>query len=262
VNLAAGAITGLSSVVAGTIVLATLLFFTPLLYHLPQTVLAAVIMMAVFNLVNFGAIHHAWAAHRHDGIAAIVTFAATLGFAPHLDTGILTGAALAIVLYLYRTMRPRIVVLGLHPDGTLRDTRMHALPASEHLVALRFDGSLYFANVPYFEDALLEQLALHPQAKSILIVGHGINELDASGEALIRHLFQRLSENGIAMVFSGLKTQVLQVMEHTGLYALIGDSHFFPTEQAALDSISERMRAAAQTKDATTDACYPINKLF
>lgn len=262
VNLAAGAVTSLSSVVAGAIVLVTLLFFTPLLYHLPQAVLAAVIMMAVFNLVNFGAIRHAWAAHRHDGIAAVVTFAATLSFAPHLDTGILTGAALAIVLYLYRTMHPHVVVLGRHPDGTLRDAHSHNLPTSEHMVALRFDGSLYFANVPYFEDALLEQLALHPHAKYILIVGHGINELDASGEALIRHLFQRMSENGITMVFSGLKTQVLQVMEQTGLYALIGAAHFYRTEAAALEGIAEGTRRAAEAADDDKSACYPIHKLL
>lgn len=255
VNLAAGAVTGMSSVVAGALVLLTLLFATPLLYHLPQAVLAAVIMMAVVNLIDFSAMRHAWAAHRHDGVAALVTFVATLGFAPHLDTGILTGAALAIVLYLYRTMRPRVAVLGRHPDGTLRDVHMHHLPTSEHMIALRFDGSLYFANVPYFEDALLEQLAAHPHAKYILIVGHSINELDASGEALIRHLVQRMSENGITMIFIGLKTQVLQVMEKTGLYALIGAAHFYRTEAAALDAIAERRRGGAETKDEDRNAC-------
>ena len=241
VNLAAGAVTGMSSVVSGAIVLVTLLFFTRLLYHLPQAVLAAVIMMAVVNLLNFRAIVHAWAAHRHDGMAALVTFAATLGFAPHLDTGILSGAALAIVLYLYRTMRPRVAILGRHPDGTLRDAHMHNLATSEDIIAIRFDGSLYFANVPYFEDALLEQLAARPQAKFVLIVGHGINELDASGEALIRNLARRMTENGITMVFSGLKTQVLRVMEKTGLYALIGAPHFFRTQEAALDAIAQWM---------------------
>ena len=237
VNLSAGAVTGISSVVAGVLVLITLLFFTPLLYHLPQAALAAVIMMAVVNLVNFRALRQAWAAHRHDGIAAVVTFCATLGFAPHLDTGILTGAALAIVLYLYRTMRPRIAVLGRHPDGTLRDARTHNLRTSEHIIAVRFDGALYFANVPYFEDAIVNQVSQNAKAKYILIVGDGINEIDASGEEVIRHLASRLQESGITMVFSGLKSQVLRVMEKTGLYALIGAQHFFRTEDAALDAI-------------------------
>lgn len=239
VNLAAGAASGMSSVVAGAIVLVTLLLFTPLLYHLPQAALAAIIMLAVFNLVNFPALLHAWKAHRHDGVAAVVTFIATLSFAPHLDTGILVGAALAIVLYLYRTMRPRVAVLGRHPDGTLRDAQLFGLPTSERLIAIRFDGSLFFANVPYFEDVILDQAAKHPQARYILIVGDAINELDASGEEMIRHLARRLQENNVTMVFSGLKRQVLGIMEKTGLYASIGAQNFFRTEDMALEAISQ-----------------------
>lgn len=237
VNLSAGAVTGMSSVITGVIVLMTLLLFTPLLYHLPQAVLAAVIMMAVINLVNFEAIRRAWKAHRHDGIAAAITFLATLGFAPHLDTGILVGAGLAVVLYLYRTMRPRVAILGRHPDGTLRDAVLHNLKTSEHIIVIRFDGSLYFANVPYFEDTILEEAARNPTAKYILVVGDAINEIDSSGEEVVRHLVQRLRENGVTMVFSGLKMQVLQVMENTGLYAEIGARYFFRTEDQALDAI-------------------------
>jgi SulP family sulfate permease len=237
INLDAGAVTGLSSVVSGAVVLLVLLFFTPLLYHLPQAVLAAVIMLAVANLVNFGAFKHAWNAQRHDGIAAIVTFAATLGFAPYLDMGILIGAGLAIVLYLYRTMRPRVAILGRHPDGTLRDARVHNLPTSEHIIVIRFDGSLYFANVPYFEDAILAEAARNPKAKYILVVGDGINEIDGSGEEAIRRLVKQLEETGVILVFSGLKMQVLRVMERTGLYAKIGAQHFFRTEDQALEAI-------------------------
>ena len=239
INLATGAVTGLSSVVAGTIVLVTLLLFTPLLYHLPQAALAAIIMLAVASLVNFKALKHAWQAHRHDGIAALVTFVATLSFAPHLDNGLLAGAALAIVLYLYRTMRPRVAVLGRHTDGTLRDARLFNLPTSENLIAIRFDGSLFFANVPYFEDVILEQTAQHPRARYVLVVGDAINELDASGEEMIRHLVQRLRENGVTMVFSGLKRQVLSVMEQTGLYEHIGAPHFYRTEEHALEAIAQ-----------------------
>ncbi|MFN9491410.1 MAG: SulP family inorganic anion transporter, partial [Betaproteobacteria bacterium] len=242
VNLSAGAVTGLSSVIAGSIVLVTLLLFTPLLYHLPQSALAAIIMLAVANLVNFKAIRHAWQAQRHDGIAAVITFVATLAFAPHLDNGILVGALLAVVLYLYRTMRPRVAVLGRHPDGTLRDARMFRLPTSDKVIIVRFDGSLFFANVPYFEDAILEQAARHPNARYILVVGDAINELDASGEEMIRHLVTRLQENGVTMVFSGLKRQVLSVMESTGLYDRIGAQHFFRTEELALESISRTLQ--------------------
>lgn len=246
VNLSAGAASGMSSVFAWLLVLVTLMFLTPLLYHLPQAVLAAIILMAVINLINFDAIRHAWQAHPHDGFAAVATFIATLGFAPHLDAGILAGAGLAIVLYLYRTMTPRVALLGRHPDGTMRDARLHGLPTRRDIVVIRYDGSLYFANVPYFEDSILEQAANHPYAKFILVVGDGINQLDASGEEVIRHLVERLRENGVTMAFSGLKQQVLDVMRATGLDREIGEHNLFRTEDMALAALEQSTAGQAR----------------
>ncbi|MBZ0131902.1 MAG: STAS domain-containing protein [Rhodocyclaceae bacterium] len=243
VNINAGAITGMSSVFTGLFVLITLLALTPLLYHLPQAVLAAVIIMAVIGLINFTAVKHAWQANRHDGIAAIVTFIATLGFAPHLDNGIMVGAGLAIMLYLLRTMKPRVAILGRHPDGTLRDASVHNLPASEIVTAVRFDGRLYFANVSFFEDAILEAVARNPKAKYLLVVGDGINELDASGEEVMHHLVERLRSSGVNMVFAGFKKQVVDVMRATGLLTVIGETNFYINADRALEAISATVTA-------------------
>jgi SulP family sulfate permease len=242
VNMNAGAKTGMSSVYTAVFVLLTLLFLTPLLYHLPQAVLAAVIIMAVAGLVNIEGIKHAWHANKHDGIASVVTFVATLAFAPHLDNGIMVGAGLALGLYLFRTMKPRVAQLGRFKDGTLRDIKVNpGIPTSEHVVAMRFDGQLYFANVAYFEDTILESLADHPNAKFFLVVGDGINQLDASGEEVIHHLVERLRSVGVELVFSGLKKQVIDVMRATGLFDLITQAHIFATEDQALNAIYERL---------------------
>ncbi len=247
VNASMGATSGLSAVFTVLLVVVTLLFLTPLLYHLPQAVLAAVIIMAVGGLVNIEAIKHAWLAHKHDGAAAIVTFLATALFAPHLDMGILVGAGLAIVLFLLRTMKPRVALLGRYTDGTLRDIKVNPdLPTSEHVMAMRYDGSLYFANVSYFEDAVLEALADHPKAKYVLIVGDAINQLDASGEEVVHHLTDRLKAAGVTLVFSGLKKQVLDVMRNTGLFDVIGQANIFPTENRAITAIYERLGDAAK----------------
>jgi SulP family sulfate permease len=249
VNMNSGAKTGMASVITALFVLLTLLFLTPLLYHLPQAVLAAIIIMAVIGLVNFQAVKHAWQASKHDGIAAVVTFIATLAFAPHLDNGIMVGAGLALGLYLYRTMSPRVAILGRYSDGTLRDLKVNPdLPTSKHVVAIRFDGSLYFANVAYFEDAVLEAVANHPDAKYVLVVGDGINQLDASGEEVIHHLVDRLKGAGITLVFSGLKKQVLDVMRATGLLDAIGQDKVFATEGHAIATIYQQLG-----KDATDD---------
>lgn len=242
VNLNAGARTGMSSVFTGIVVLITLLFLTPLLYHLPQSVLAAVIMMAVIGLINFGAIKHAWKANKHDGIASIVTFIATLAFAPHLDNGILVGAGLAIGLFLFRTMKPRVALLGRYPDGTLRDLQVHpTLPTDERIAIVRFDGQLYFANVSFFEDTILAAVADQPTTKYVLVVGDGINQLDASGEEVLHHLVDRLASNDITILFSGLKRQVIRVMKRTNLWERVGRINIYATEDMALNAIYERM---------------------
>jgi SulP family sulfate permease len=242
VNQNSGAKTGMASVITALFVLITLLFLTPLLYHLPQAVLAAIIIMAVIGLVNFGAVKHAWQASKHDGIAAGVTFISTLAFAPHLDSGIMVGAGLALGLFLYRTMSPRVAILGRYKDGTLRDLRVNPdLPTSKHVVAIRFDGSLYFANVSYFEDAVLEAVSKNPEAKYVLIVGDAINQLDASGEEVVHHLVERLNSTGITLVFSGLKKQVLDVMRATGLFEAIGQDKIFATVDQAIAAIYEQL---------------------
>lgn len=251
VNINAGAQTGMSSVITAAFVLLTLLFLTPLLYHLPQAVLAAVIIMAVIGLINFGAIRHAWQANHHDGIAAVATFVATLAFAPHLDKGIMVGAGLAILLYLYRTMTPRVAILGRFHDGTLRDAKVHNLPASKTVTAVRFDGRLYFANVAYFEDAILEAVASNPEAPYLIVVGDGINELDASGEEVVRHLVERLRAGGVTVLFAGLKKQVIDVMRATGLFDLVGQANIFPTADQAIEAAYAAAAAAGRPRGAT-----------
>ena len=257
VNMNAGALTGMSSVYTGIIVLVTLLFLTPLLYHLPQAVLAAVIMTAVFGLINFKSVKHAWHASRHDGVASVVTFVATLAFAPHLDKGIEIGAGLAILLYLYRTMTPRVAILGRYKDGTLRDVKVNDLETSDQIIAIRYDGSLYFANVSYFEDAILEAVSDKPDAEFILVVGDAINQLDASGEEVLQHLNKRLKENNIQIVFSGLKRQVLMVMRETGLFDEIGVENIFANEDMALEAIYKRLGDTSEFDSANCPLTYP-----
>ena len=235
VNIGAGAITGFASVVTSIIVIVTLLWLTPLLYHLPQATLAAVIMVAVVGLINVKAMKHAWQANKQDGIVAVVSFALTLGFAPHLDKGILIGAGLALIMYLYRTMQPRVALLARHPDGTLRDAEAFGLETCANISVIRFDGSLYFANTSYFEDKVLERVAFRPNLRFMIIIGDGINQIDASGEEMITLLAERLEKAGITLLFTGLKKQVLEVFQRTGLYERLGAQRFFRTDDQALE---------------------------
>jgi SulP family sulfate permease len=244
INLQAGAKTGLASTFNGVFVAVTLLFLTPLLYYLPKAVLAVIILLAVVGLITPAAIKHTWLASRKDGITALITFFATLIFAPHLDKGIMIGAVLAIVMYLYETMQPRVAILGRYHDGTLRDAKINNLPSSDIVTAIRFDGRLYFANVSYFEEAVLNAVADNPEAPYVLVVGDAINGIDASGEEVIHHLVERLNENGIVVLFSGLKKQIHDVMRATGLRDLIGEKRFFATAEEALEAVYSRAEYA------------------
>ena len=240
INLQAGAKTGFAMVFNGIFVAVTLLFLTPYLYHLPKAVLAVIILLAVTSLITPAALKHTWQASRMDGVVAGVTFVVTLLAAPHLDKGIMVGAGLALVLFLYSTMKPRVAILGRYKDGTLRDAKLNNLPASNVVTAIRFDGRLYFANVSYFEDAVLSAVAENPEAPYLLIVSDGINDIDASGEEVIHHLVERLNENGTVVIFAGLKKQVMDVMRATGLWDIIGTGRIFSTADQALEAIYSR----------------------
>lgn len=242
VNHSNGAKTGMSAVFTALLVALSLLVLTPLLYHLPLSVLAAIIIMAVSNLINVKAMLHTWRTHRQDGAVAVTTFIATLAFAPHLDYGILLGAGLAIVVYLLRTMRPRVVILSRHPkDGTLRDARLFNLPESAQIAALRFDGPLYFANVGHLEERVLQATHDHQQARFVLLVGDGITSIDSSGIETLHTLDQRLRENGVTLVLAGIKLQVWEVMQRAGLDQEIGHDNIFRNEDDAILAIYRRI---------------------
>ena len=245
-NLASHARSGASSLIAAGFVLLTLLYFTPLLYHLPKPALAAMIVLAVANLIDFSALRHAWQAGRDDGIAAALTFIATLAFAPNIQNGILTGITFSLGAFIYRRMSPRIALLGIHPDGRLRDAGDHSLPALHRkIAALRFDATLFFANISFFEDAILKMERENPELKHILVVANGINHIDASAVEMLRRLASRLRECGITLSFSSAKRQFMEVIERTGLAAEIGNENFFNSDELALQALFNRLAQSA-----------------
>ncbi len=240
-NLASGAKTGMASVFSALLVLITLLFFTPLLHHLPKPVLAAVIMMAVFSLIDFKSLKDIWRAKKIDGISGLVTFIATLAFAPNIQNGILTGIILSLMLFLLRTMKPRIVILGEDENGVLRSARRHNLPRlSSKVTVIRYDGQLYFANVDYFEQSILYIVSQDPDLKAILVAGEAINGLDASGVEMLKNLLERLEQSGITLAFCNLKAPVLNVIERTDLKKKISPDNIFHTVREGLKVLDER----------------------
>jgi MFS superfamily sulfate permease-like transporter len=227
VNINAGALTGFSSVITVIVVAFTLLFLTPLLYYLPQATLATVIIVAVAGLIRIKPMIHAWQANRHDGIVAVVAFVFTLALAPELEMGILFGMLLSLVLLLFRIMKPRV---------TFPPHRAHLLPADAvaagaiddgRIVRMRFEGSLVFANVAFFEEQLQKLLASTPQLKVLIIDAVSINEVDASGDQMLREYYKRLTESGIYVLFTRVKKPILEMFERSHMHDDVDKDNFY-----------------------------------
>ncbi len=240
VNFASGALTGFSSVVTGLLVALTLLFLTPLLYHLPQATLAAVIIMAVVNLIKVAPIKHAWKVEPHDGVVAVVTFVATLAFAPHLDKGILLGVVLSLGLFLYRTMSPALVEVARDADGTMRDAASHSLKTSDSVAVYRFDGDLYFANTGYLEGKLLNNVAKKPGLKVLILDMESIDQVDSTGEEMLEKLADRLKFAGIEFYIARTKLRVYEAFQRSGLAKHIGEERFFRERKYAINYAKEQ----------------------
>lgn len=237
-NYSVGARSGLSSLVSALMVLLTLLYFTPLLWHLPKPVLAAVILLAVANLLDFSALTRAWKTSRDDGFAATLTFCATLAFAPNIQNGILTGLLLSLALMVYRGMSPRVALLGLHEDGTYRDLERFGLRHPHpQLVILRFDSPLSFVTAATFEDAMLRAARAQPDVRIVLVSAAGINDIDATGLHVLRGLVDRFRSQGQAIAFCGLKKQVIDTMQRDPLWVALEPRAGFRTEQQAVATL-------------------------
>lgn len=240
VGYGANAATGLFAIVSAIFVLLTIMFLTPHMYHLPQAVLAAIVIHAVFGLLDFRSLFAAWKVQKTDAIAGFATFFATLVLAPNLALGVLVGIVAGVILFLIGTVKPRAEIQGQRDDGVLAGISHGLQPVSAQFVVLRFDAALVFMNVAHFEEAVLDALASAPGARAILVLGNGINQLDATGASKVLHLAEELERAGVTLYFSGLTKPVRQAFEAAGLTLALGSDRFFASKYDAVRLLKER----------------------
>lgn len=248
VNLQTGAISGVSGVITGLAVALVLLFFTPLLYYLPQSVLAAIIMMAVIDLINVSGFIHAWQAQWYDGAISIITFISTLVSAPHLDRGIFIGVGLSLLVFLYKSMRPNTASLSLYDDEALHDAVTFCLQECRFMEVVRFDGPLFFANATYLEDQINTHLQTKKELKHIIIYANSINDLDATGEETLSLIVDRARSAGVDISFAGANRRVKAVFRRTHLLSKIGEDHFYSTIDKAISAVHAQTHSANEEK--------------
>lgn len=216
-TLYAGARTGWATVIATGFVLLVLLFLTPALSHVPQAVLAAVVVAAVSSLFKPRTFLALWRIDPVEAVTAAVTLAVTILSAPRIYWGVLTGVLMGLAHFLYLRLHPRIIEVGLHPDGSLRDRHLWNLaPLAPQLYALRMDAELDFASASALERAIVEHLAAHPDVRHVCLFAQPINRVDATGVQTFAQLRRLLAERAITLHISGIKLPVQRVLEKAG----------------------------------------------
>ncbi|MBA2673678.1 SulP family inorganic anion transporter [Ramlibacter sp.] len=217
ITLYSGAKTGWATVSVTCVVLLVLLFFTPALAPVPQAALAAVVVAAVSSLFKPRTLFALRRIDRVEAVIAFTTFGVTLLTAPRIYWGVLTGVVMGLAHFLYNRLHPRIIEIGLHPDGSLRDRHLwHLPPLAPALYALRMDDALDFASATALERAVTEHIAVHPQVRHVCLFAQPINRIDATGVETFAQLRKALQARDIVLHISGIKLPVERVLERAG----------------------------------------------
>jgi SulP family sulfate permease len=253
ITLYAGARTGWATVMCSAVVLLVLLFLTPALYHVPRAVLAAIVVTAVAGLFRPRILLRLWRIDRVEAVTALLTFGVTLLTAPRIYWGVLAGVLMGLAHFLFLRLHPRIIEVGLHPDGSLRDRQLWNLsPLGPEVCAVRMDAELDFASASAFERAIVEYVAAHPEVRHVCLFAQPINRVDATGVEVFAQVRRLLADRGIHLHVSGLKLPVEQVLRRAGLLDEERLMSTYRTDAEALAAL-----AALRVAPAATDGSAP-----
>ncbi len=254
VNEQAGAKTGVASMVSALVVGATLLFLTPLFYYLPQTILAAIIMVAVFGLIDLQYPRELLRDRRDEFALLLLTFVITLLVG--IKEGILLGVLISLLLLVYRTSKPHIAVLG-RIRGTHYFKNIQRFnedtEVCDDVLILRFDGQLYFGNQEYFRNELYRHMSQKgQQLRYVILNAEAINYADSSAVILLKRVIADLKAKGITLMLAGAIGPLRDILYSSGLIHQIGKENLFVSTSEAFDHCrSSSLKSAIEDKVAT-----------
>ncbi len=221
-------------------VLLTLLLFTVVLQPVPQSVLAAIVVAAVVGLIKPRAFVQLYRINRVEAATAVVTFVITWLSAPRLYWGVLAGVLMGLSHFLHTRLHPRIIEVGLHDDGSLRDRHLWQLPPlAPNLYALRMDAELDFAAASSLERDVMEHLARHPNVAHVCLFALPINRIDATGVESLAKLETLLRERGITFHISGMKLPVESVLRRAGCLQAHDGLRLYRTDAEAIQYLRQ-----------------------
>ncbi|OUR76431.1 hypothetical protein A9Q83_14785 [Alphaproteobacteria bacterium 46_93_T64] len=221
VNFSAGANTQLAAIITACLIGLTLAFFTPLFYYVPKAVLAAIILVAILDLVDVKGFIKNLKYDRADGISESVTFVAVLALG--IEKGLTIGILMSLGLHFWRSSRPHIAIVGQVGDTEhFRNILRHKVKTYPHLLALRIDESLFFANASYLENFVLNEVAENSEITDILFICSAVNAIDGSALHTLEMLHDELRDANVELHFAEVKGPVMDRLK---------ESKFFKTHQ-------------------------------
>lgn len=234
VNYDAGARTGMSSVIAALLMLATLLILTPLFYFLPRVTLSVIIVSAIINLIDFSVVPDLWRFSRVETASFFVTFIGV--FVAGIEVGIVGGILVGYTHHIYRTSRPYIAVLG-RVGNTENYVDIRHFPSARLMartLIIRIDESLYFGNIRYLESFLREKIAAYPHATYIVLSFESVNRMDGTALDQLSKLIHEFDAANITILVAALKPQVFRRLRPVQFEAEIGPERFFASIHDAI----------------------------
>jgi len=220
VNYDAGAVTQAASIYAAIGIAFASLYLTPALYFLPKATLAATIIVAVLSIVDLAIVRKTWTFSASDFRALMITILGTLLFG--VEAGVLCGVLLSIGLYLYRTSIPHIAEVGL-VEGTqhFRNIQRYRVTTNVHVLNLRVDESLFFANASFLETLIYNRIYANDKIAHVVLMCSAINEIDYSALEVLEMINERLRDQGICLHLSEVKGPVMDTLRYSGLTEML-----------------------------------------
>jgi len=243
VNFDAGARTPMAGILTAVGIAITALFFTPLFHNLPHAVLAATIIVAVLSLVDFGSLKRTWRFSKQDFTAQAATMFGVLFMG--VEIGIIMGVSLSLLLFLWRTSRPHIAVVGQLPGSEhFRNIERFSVVQSDSVVSLRVDESLYFPNARYLEERITELMVDYPECKDLVLMCSGVNLIDASALDSLEAIVERLKVASVQLHLSEVKGPVMDQLHRSEFLQHFG-GQVFVSQYAAMQVLDASSVARA-----------------
>lgn len=227
INCAAGARTGVSSVFTSLLVILSLLYLTPLFTLIPKAALAALVISAVLILFHPKQVFVLWRQNRTDGIVAVSVFSLALLVKP--DYALLIGVMLSLMVFLWKTMHPRIVRETRDPErGIFLNADLHRKPGCPQILHLRSDNVIYFANAEYTVNHIMQLVnEVDGPLKFVLLDFQAISFIDMTGIEELRSMKEELEARDIRLALMAIHRPVMDTFERSGFIRELEASCYF-----------------------------------